>query len=278
MIGQGRNEGGYRCGNALSGECWNRATVARNLAVDRIFGAVSDRLLRLDGAADTLVAMVGSLLREDGDAAKRMAVVKKRLAQLAIEIDNYVEAIGKLGMASIEEKLGQREAEQRHLQEELAFLENQVWQRAALPTREEILTRAQEAGNAAMADDDEAGVLLRQLTTPIIAVPYQRIDCGLVVLRARFQLNLVALLPDQWRQVVRGVDMDLDEAQLHGEPIEIDLFDEPAPVRLAKQALAPLPPDAQANRRPDRRTSGLKPSLGLRRCQDRGDDGIGRPR
>ena len=53
-------------------------------------------------------------------------------------------------------------------------------------------------------------------------MPYQRIDCSLVVLRAHFDVRLFGLLPDRLRVALRD-----HEASFPKIPVCVDLFDEP---------------------------------------------------
>ena len=53
----------------------------------------------------------------------------------------------------------------------------------------------------------------------IVVAPYRLFDGGQIVLRARFRLNLVALVPDA--KHLQGVE------EVLGQQLEVDLFDPP---------------------------------------------------
>jgi len=239
MVGQGRAGGGYRCGKALRGECWNKATAKRSVAHDRIFRAVVDRVLEIDGAVEALAQFAQRIHAEGGDIGKKVSELTREIGKLDKEIDKFAEAVGSASdVGALVFKLREREARRDRMQEELLALQQSCAVAPVLPSEETIIAAARRAADRLLAHDAEVGLLLRQLTTPIRAVPFQRIDCGLVVLRARFQLSWIELLPDDWRQLARASQTDITSRGLLSEIIEVDLFDSPAHVRLAKQALA----------------------------------------
>jgi len=239
MIGQGRNGGGYRCGNALRGKCWNRATVKRDLVHSRLSQAITKPLLSLDGAADSLVKLVHRLSADAGDFEHTARKLEGRIQRLGTEIERYAEAVGQAeDVGILLEKLRERERERADAQLELQILGSRKETTANPPSRREILQTAEDLSGQFLDMDREAGVLVKQITTPIVAVPFQRIDCDLVVLRARFQLRLTALLPQEWQQLLRGVDMTPAEAGVWTDEITVDLFEHPGPIKFAKQALA----------------------------------------
>lgn len=139
-------------------------------------------------------------------------------------------------MQTIADKLVEREQRRDVLAGELQALEDQIAAAAKPVSRDEILVLVKQVAGNLTEIDDESREVLRQLTTPIEAVPFQRIDCGLVVLRARFKVNLVGLLPAQWQQLIQEADADLSANELLSREIEVPLYDEPLPVRLAWQA------------------------------------------
>ncbi|MCE5328093.1 MAG: recombinase family protein [Planctomycetaceae bacterium] len=239
MVGQGRGDGGYRCGNGLKGECWNRATVTSKIAHARIFGAVADRLLQMDGAAAAMVEIAQRMRAEGGDVDKKITQLNREIERIDGAIARVVDVIADGGdMDILKTKLRGLQARREMLIAELLTLQQSSPTALEPVSPETIIEAAKRAAAKLLNNSDEAGLLLRQMTSSIRSVPFQRIDCGLVVLRARFQLDLLALLPQQWRQLVRGVPIDTTDTMLKGETIEVDLFDSPGPVRLAPQAMA----------------------------------------
>lgn len=239
MLGVGRDGGGYRCGNALQGRCWNKATVFRDMAHDRIFGAVLNNILGLDGALDALVELVGRLHREGGDLGKKGAEIQAELAKCEKSIEFFLNASQKHNdIESYATKLREAEVRQRGLLQELRVVQDLAQSIATAPTRQQILDQIPNIDQLLRGQDREAGLLLRQLITPIQAVPFQRIDCGLVVLRAKFSMNYIGLLPNQWQQVLRGNNVNLEGHNVTSEEFLIDLFDPSVAAKHALDALA----------------------------------------
>ena len=239
MIGQGRDEGGYRCSNALRGKCWNKATVKRDLTHTAIFRAVTEALLALRGASDGLVEQVGLLIVEEGDLGKKVAELEKQIHEAKQRIGRCGEALlGNAGSGYLSDQLREAEARKAELDQQVERLKSQIQRPENPPSRQEILDAIGLAVNKLADAGPEAGLILRQLTTPIQAIPFQRIDCGLVVLRARFHVNLVALLPSKWQQLLRGADVAPDNDGVRCMAMTTNLFENPGPVKFAKEAQA----------------------------------------
>lgn len=205
MIGQGRDGGGYRCGNAFRGDCWNRATVSREPTHVAIFRAVTNALLGLTGAVDVLVEQVQSLHAEEGDVARKVSELEKQIRVTEQRVRDCGEAL--LGSPRSEFLSGQLAAAEKCKTElviQLEALKAQSQLTANPPSRQEILDAIDAAVETLAGAGRDAGLLLRQLTTPIQAVPVQRIDCDLVCLRAKFRINLVSLLPSEWHALSEG--------------------------------------------------------------------------
>jgi DNA invertase Pin-like site-specific DNA recombinase len=238
MIGVGRAGGGYRCGAALRGLCWCRASVKRDFAHQIILQAVIKRLTELPDAVDTFVSWVQGLHPDRGD-------IDQLLANLQVKISAAQQRIGACGEALLDNptspylsgKLKNAEAEEARLIQERAALESQVVATPPL-SRARIVDEGAAAMKTLSDGSREAGLLLRQIITPIQAVPFQRIDSSLVVLRARFQIDLTALLPCQWQEILRGAHVDLKDGRILTQEAMIDLFDSPGHVRFAEKAYA----------------------------------------
>lgn len=238
MIGQGRNEGGYRCSNALRGECWNRATVKRDLTHTAIFRAVGEALLGLKGVEGFLVEQVELVLAESGDVARRVTELEEQNRVAEDRIGKCGEALlASPGSEYLAGQLAEAEARRAELLGLVEAMKSQVRTRKNPPSRQQILDTIDHAVKTLADSGPDVGPLLRQLTTPIQAIPFQRIDCDLVVLRVRFHINLVALLPTEWQQLLRGADVTPHCEGASCTEATIDLFENPGPVRFAKEAL-----------------------------------------
>ena len=237
MIGQGRAEGGYRCGNALSGTCWNLASIDRDLTVAAIGRSVVDQLMSLDGAADAFANWTRELVEGRDDLDQRLRNLTASLRDVEAQIDRLSTAIAEHGdLKSLPAKLRDCEAKRTKFQDEIEILEVEVSRQLAPVDRSMILSTATSLATQ-LASDPTGSRLLRNLIGPVIAVPYNRIDCDLVVLRARFNLNLVALLPGDWKSYVMATDSDAGDHAVTSTAIEIKLHREPDPVIHAADAL-----------------------------------------
>jgi hypothetical protein len=88
-------------------------------------------------------------------------------------------------------RLAEREDQQAVDRADLELLKDSV----ALPTAKDIDRRVAEIVNAITAMDRDAGEVLTQLISPIQAIPCRQFDGSLVVLRARFTMNIATLVP-----------------------------------------------------------------------------------
>lgn len=236
MISQGRAGGGYRCGNGLRDECWNRATVQLDYTLQAIAQTIIDRLLSLEGAVDALVDLVANLVEGRHD-------LESQLDRKKAEIRKVDSKIAKLVARSLEapkvrtynEMLLQEEGAKAHLQKEIDKIDEELSRERPMVDRETILSRVDEI-TGELASDDCTFELVRALTTKVEAVPFQRIDCGLVVLRARFTLNLGQLLPDEWQSCLASRETAISDHALTSTVIEVKLHEEPVPVVHAPEA------------------------------------------
>jgi hypothetical protein len=235
MIGVGRAGGGYRCGAALRGLCWCRASVKRDFAHQLILRAVTMRLLEQPDAVDTLVDWVQLLHLDNGDAKQTLTDLHAKISAAQQRIRDCGEALlGNPSSPFLSEQLKNAETEEARLVQERAALESQVTATPP-PSRADIIDSIAAAVATLSDGSREAGLLLRQIT-PIQAVPFQRIDSSLVVLRARFKIDLTALLPGQWQEILRGAHVDLKDGKILTEEVTFDLFDSPGHVRFAEKA------------------------------------------
>ena len=237
MIGQGRATGGYRCGAALEDKCWNKASVCQNIAVPRVYQAVAEHLLRLNGAEEVLVELARQVSQNDENLDEQRQSLLAELRTVKTEISRFADAVANHGASkTLMGMLQEREQRQETLQFELDELREQLSITARPVEAGQVMTLASAAAASFAESNDDARELLRVLTTPIRAVPFQRLDCGLVVLKARFQINLVQLLPEHWRQLAKKQKSDLSQTKEILREVEVPLYDEPLKVRLAAQA------------------------------------------
>ncbi len=233
----GRNEGGYRCRAACRGDCWNKATAKRNLTHERLGSAIARELLGTVGHLDAFVAHLGERLASDVDRDQELRRRRTTERTLVSAIDRLGVAI-ELGNGEVEtllNRLTQREDELARERAEIERLENQCQTVRAIDPQQ-LRSRVEELTGRLLELGKGVNVLLRRLIPEgITAMPYQRIDCGLVVLRAEFELSLAPLLPEQLALVMAGELTEVD-GPLARRRIVADLFEEPPFVAHAAEA------------------------------------------
>lgn len=240
IVGQGRKEGGYRCRNATRDECWNLSSVIRTVAEEKIFAAVTSRLLLLDGIADALVEFSQNLCRADGGLKEQIGRLEQRKKTVEKEAERYTKAIALADdqdIQSLVEERQKRQTERLLLNDQLESLSRQSNAHVTVPTRAELLAAADGVTKALLAKDEDAGQWLRRLTSTIRLRPMGRIDGGAVVVRARFRLDLAALLPGEIQQLVFGTGVDTSGRKPLSEDIEVLLSTEPYWVENAKKVV-----------------------------------------
>jgi hypothetical protein len=202
----GRNGGGYRCGNARKGRCWNKATASRDVVHEHIGRALRERLLSLEGVVDNLLEEIPRRLRDEGPLQEMLVDLQSQEAQLLAARQRLLEAIeqAKGAVEVLVARLLEREEDLDRGRGEMARVKVQLAHRAALPTRVELLDAIAEVADRVPRMDRETGALLRHLLNPIRAVPYQQFGGDLVVLRAHFELRPIGLLPAPWRVLFPG--------------------------------------------------------------------------
>src|SRR5205823_2192164 len=134
-------------------------------------------------------------------------------------------------------RLRSRQQDVAQLGAELGRLEAQRTERSVLPSREQVAQALAGLAPRLLEMDREAGPLLRRLVGPIRAVPHQQFGSDHVVLRAKFELRLVALLPEQLLARLKGARDDALVAPLWVVALSVDLFERSAGPRHYARAL-----------------------------------------
>lgn len=228
MWGDGRNEGGYRCGRARSGDCWNKATALRGLVHERISKLAVDQLLSIEGVQDILVEHINKV---SGDDEVRRLEEKKLLS----EIDKLKRECSHLGdviaaqaggdtLFTLVEKLKERET---LITLADAKLGNIRFNLASPPmvTVDQIREQIEKCSNKLLDLDRNSGRLLSRLVDgKIQAVPYLQFQSTKVVLRADFVIRPVGILPEELAAALTGKELETVAALLPAQRIIVDLF------------------------------------------------------
>jgi hypothetical protein len=228
MIQNGRNEGGYRCSGVNKGTCWNKTTALRDLIHETLREATVYQLSRLDDELLQIIEAIRPLL-EDSDAREeqitRLRSEEQQLDDACEQLADAVEAGAESNapQSRLQERLTNRERELRRVRGELNDLQ-ELNQQAEIPTREELSVRRDELVSQLREMGREAAVPLGKLYERIEAIPHRQFSGNKVVLRAKLELRLSALLPDRTALMLsNNLDVNVDSL-IRRIPIQLDLF------------------------------------------------------
>ena len=213
------------CATARRNGCWNKASALRDLTHRAIGGAIIEQLRALGDKVSGLAQRAAALLDDHGqrDARRAELLEKERGLKAAVQHLNDVLEKAEEPPESTLQRLRQREAELGEVQGELEGLtaENQC---SAPPTEQEIAQRIDELINRLQAMDRSLGDDLELLVGQIRAIPCQQFGSKKVVLRARFELRLGALLPARTRATLAGLYAEPVFTQFERAALLVDLF------------------------------------------------------
>lgn len=222
----GRVEGGYRCAQVRSCDCWNRATSLRNKTHQWISGAIIAKLKTLGTSLDRLQRDAPRLLEDDGKREARIARLERKKAKLEAAREQLLRAIelGKQTLEPLVTRLEECEEQRDRIVAKLEQLQRKG-KRCLPPTREEIADRLGQFLDALAKMDRTSRDPLKTLVGKIHAVPHQQFGSNKVVLRAKFALHLAALLPPRTRVALGTLGGSSVDEQFEMIPMAVDLFE-----------------------------------------------------
>lgn len=241
MYMEGRNEGGYRCSGVKQRQCWNKATSIRDLTHQSIGAAISQEILstcsdQLDSLLEYAESRMTCSAEIDADLKelnRKIADVNKKENKL---LDLYLE--DSEPPETVKERLSQLQSDKKTMQISEQQLQARKSIAVAVPTREQLAEKLQEASEQISLNQRQTNPLLRQLlVTPIRAIPCQQFGSSKVVLRAEFTIQLIRLLPDELRLLLSDEDLTSNESELFQKTMCIDLFEPSMAPQYAMQAL-----------------------------------------
>lgn len=243
-----RDGAGYRCSaskkrwtkaQGTNGRCWNRCSPDPSLVHANIGAAIVDELLRHAGGIATMKPLIDRLIT-DGDGSRESRVrdlelEKARLTKAIKKLSEAVETASEIPELIVH--LKKRQSELDAVNNGLLELQELAPVEVPIPTLEEIETKIERIKPLLLDTlGREAGAILRQLVGRIEARPYRAFDSDRVVLRAHFELKLIALLPSQWQSFMAQRRGTPDAIEIEGYltiPMVVDLFKRPQFVRHA---------------------------------------------
>lgn len=241
MWGDGRNEGGYRCGGVRDGSCWNKATTLRDFAHQQISKAIVHELLSLGSTLHVIVDHISELLRLETSSETQRSKLSEKVQRLTERCVRLAEAIANgSSNGNSTTILNLLQSEEQLLEEaksQLKELDEQTITR--LEVSPEIIRRQIRQTASDLLDlDRTAGLLLARLIDgKIQAFPHQQFGSNKIVLRAEFDFRPVGILPDQLRAALAGRKIELTPEAIPSKKIVLDLFELSHAPRFAMRAV-----------------------------------------
>jgi hypothetical protein len=231
---------GYRCARAKgrNARCWNRATAKRDVAHLSISNAILQSMETMVLEIDPLLRQVTKLCDGGLDQASREAELLAEEQQHLREL-KCLQEVAKAGSSAPDillQWITQQEtglARVRADRERLAIER----QKLAVPTKQGVLGRIDELRRSIQHMDRQSRGDLIPLMQNLAAVPCQQVGSNKVVLRARFQLSLLPLLPPGVSLFLGQLDPVLLPPLLTPRQCLVDLFSPSAGPRYWKAAL-----------------------------------------
>ncbi len=235
----GHGLGGYRCSLIKSLKCWNKATANREKTHTRLREAILRELQMLGGRLDQLRAEAVSLLEDGRRWQARRATLEQKQFELTTRCKKLERAIelSKSPPDSLVARLEKRADRLARVSAQLERLKSQE-KLCAPPTPDELHERWQKLVSAVTTMDRASRDELKLLVGAIHAIPYRQFGGNKVVLRAKFELRLAALLPTRVRVVLSRLLGDRLEERFGTIPVLVDLFEPSTGPRYGLAALA----------------------------------------
>jgi DNA invertase Pin-like site-specific DNA recombinase len=220
------------CGGAYEYCCWNGVSVDGPLAAEKLMTAIVGEINALPDYDNVLTdLMEKEIERLRSDQAGCRTQLEQKRNKLERELANIRAALRQAGPSNVLiEELKNLESQQNQIRGEIAALDRVPKQMIAIPPLKQIKSLALRALTSLARTSFELGRLMQRLISRIRVHPYRLCDGGRVVLRARFSLDLVTLVPE-----ARGLD---HYSQALRRELVVDLFDPPQRVKYRERVVA----------------------------------------
>lgn len=219
------------CAGATEYACWNATSVDWSLAAEKLVGAILAEITALPDFDEVLTGFVQKEVERIRCAqADRRGELDQECKSLERKLKNITEALCDAGSSPILiEQLKKLEGQRDQVNGQLAALDKLPKQVISIPPLQEIKARAVDAMTSLARSSPEFGRLMRRLIPRIQLFPHRLCDGGHLVLRARFTLDLVALIPE-----ARGLE---NCSQILQRELVVDLFAPPQRERFRQRVL-----------------------------------------
>jgi DNA invertase Pin-like site-specific DNA recombinase len=220
------------CRGSKEYKCWNSISFDAELASHKIGSAVYEQIATMPDFADVYAACVRDELNQRGDSREdRIAAVRKALAEKNRHIGNIVKSIEDTGgTPALCDRLKLLEEERKQITRQLEDIEQESQDFQSLPSFEELRDLALKSFQDLPRESHEFAKIMKQLIPTIVVYPHRALDGGHVVLRAKFNLSLVPLLP-----VLRKLTLDLSVLM---RELTVDLFEVPQRIEFRERIVA----------------------------------------
>lgn len=220
------------CSGAISYRCWSGISISGEDTSRRICAAVGQLIQDLPEFDESLLEEVRREIdAQTADSTRRVTNVERRLAQLASERD-YLLRLIRAGeaVATVGKELERLENEEAVLGAELDELQRNQHLPFALPSVEMIRNRALKIFETTARETPEFGRLMNSFIRNLVVTPVRPVDGGACVLRASFEVDLLALTEGD-------ASFPREEIQPMVHHLAIDLFDPPQRIRHLKDVV-----------------------------------------
>jgi hypothetical protein len=193
--------GRYRCSRSLrslplTDQCWNAATANCELTHQAIAAAIRQYAEQFNSQFAAGLDAVRALLEDGANNESAAQQLVAEIEELKSAAANLIE-IGERAKQPLETVAARLEViQQSHYRKEAELAELQDHRvELELPTSTSLLTNLHQLCAELEQGDWQVNRRLRHIVPRIVAKPHQQFGCNLVVLQARFELNLFGLLP-----------------------------------------------------------------------------------
>jgi site-specific DNA recombinase len=214
--GHGRTDH-LMCSGARKHVCWNGSTVDGPLAAPKISAAMSALIESLDGFDPRFLSRIDEeAAKVDSARADLLRELDTKLRKNEREITNLLGFIrGGDESQSVRSELKRLEGLHEQFRLEKVAAEQASTEEIVIPPIEELRQLARESFQGLAVGSFEFATAMRRLIGRIVVLPYCLCDGASIVLRARFDISLTSLLPNERTrellrpQVLRTLHVDL---------------------------------------------------------------------
>ncbi len=219
------------CTGARGHKCWNGVSLNGPFAASKIAEFVACRIEQLEGFAPTFEAEVNREAARLNDLLDaNIQAIQASLVRTEREAENMLQELRSGNRSQmVRDDLARLEAEIEQLRYDHEEAERTRVSKIVLPSPDELRMLYHNAFRGLASDSFEFAQQLRRLVPRVVLFPVQLVDGGRLVLRAKFRLQLAALVPDAATRA--AVQQMLEEI------VTIDLFQLPQREKFRQQIL-----------------------------------------